>query len=111
MTTAAVDSIAQGRVWTGIDAKEIGLVDVIGSLDSAISIAAKMAKLEDYKLVSYPEDNDPFSKFFKNFSSESSGAMIRKYTGDDFYKYLEHVRMVKNMKGMQTRMPFTIEIE
>lgn len=111
LTTAAVDSIAQGRVWTGIDAKEIGLVDVIGSLDSAISIAAKMAKLEDYKLVSYPEDNDPFSKFFKNFSSESSGAMIRKYTGDDFYKYLEHVRMVKNMKGMQTRMPFTIEIE
>ena len=54
MTTAAVDSIGQGRVWTGKEAKEIGLVDELGGLNDAIAYTAKLVKLEKYKLTFYP---------------------------------------------------------
>jgi protease-4 len=54
LSLADVDSIAQGRVWTGTDALRIGLVDKLGGLSSAIACAAGMAKIKDYKVVTYP---------------------------------------------------------
>ncbi len=59
MTVADVDSIGQGRVWSGIKAKELGLVDMIGGLDTAITIAAQKANLEKYKIESYPKAKEP----------------------------------------------------
>lgn len=111
MTTAQVDSIAQGRVWAGSDAIKIGLVDKIGTLDTAITIATKMANLENYQIVEYPEDNDPFSKFFKDLSSSSANTLIREYTGENLLLYLQHLHNAKNMKGVQTRLPYMIDIE
>ena len=49
-TREDVDAIAQGRVWAGVDAKRLGLVDQLGSFDDAVKSAAKRAKLEDYDL-------------------------------------------------------------
>ena len=60
-----VDDIGQGRVWSGIDAKNLGLVDTIGGLNDAIAIAAKMAKIENYRLLNLPKIEDPFEKLLK----------------------------------------------
>ncbi|MFT6279794.1 MAG: protease-4, partial [Flavobacteriales bacterium] len=62
MEVNEVDSIAQGRVWTGVHAKEIGLVDGMGSLSDAIDKAAELAELTDYRVKSLPEIEDPFQK-------------------------------------------------
>lgn len=74
MTVEDVHKIAQGRVWTGVKAKELGLVDAIGFLDDAIKIAAKRAKLEDYKIVEYPKiKKDMWQELFANIAKSSSG--------------------------------------
>jgi protease-4 len=53
-----VDSIARGRVWTGIDAKKLGLVDELGGLDMALDIAAELAQIDNYSIVAYPKEKD-----------------------------------------------------
>lgn len=110
LTVAQVDSIAQGRVWTGSDAIRLGLVDVIGGFEKAVTIAAGMAKLEDYELVQLPEDDSPFSKFFRDLSSETTVNVIKEQVGEENYRYVEHLKKAKGMKGVQARLPFTAEI-
>jgi protease-4 len=67
MTKAQVDSIGQGRVWSGIDAKQIGLVDLFGNLTDAIKLAASLAKLDEYRVVDYPTQKDPFEEILSSF--------------------------------------------
>ncbi len=78
MTKAQVDSIAQGRVWSGENAKEIGLVDEFGGLDVAIKRAAEKAGLEDYRTVSLPELPDPIQELFKSGASNVRATVIEK---------------------------------
>src|SRR5690606_4166194 len=59
-STSYIDSVGQGRVWSGIQAKQLGLVDELGNLDDAIAAAAKKAAIKEYKIVSYPALSDPF---------------------------------------------------
>ncbi|HJN64481.1 MAG TPA: signal peptide peptidase SppA, partial [Flavobacteriales bacterium] len=82
MSTAAVDDIGQGRVWTGYDAKRLGLVDVLGGLETAIDIAADLAELLDYRLVSLPKKEDPLETFIKEITGEES-KYITNYLGID----------------------------
>jgi protease-4 len=82
MTQANVDSIGQGRVWTGINAKEIGLVDEIGGLNDAIAFAVETAALEDYRLDEMPVQEDPFEKMLKEFSGEVKYQMCYQYQRD-----------------------------
>jgi protease-4 len=65
----AVHQIAQGRVWSGVDAREIGLVDTLGGLEAAIQIAAQKASLQEYVVVSFPEAKPFFQKWLKNMES------------------------------------------
>src|SRR5262249_17363670 len=67
---AMVDSIGQGRVWSGTDAKRIGLVDEIGGVNTAIEVAAKMAKLDKYRTVAMPEQEEFLKKFMKDIKGE-----------------------------------------
>lgn len=109
MTIAQVDSIAQGRVWTGVDAHRLGLVDVLGGLDDAIHIAAGMAGIDSYQLAAYPEKDDPFSQFF----NELGGTMTRRIMEGGLqgsYRYYEHLNRATRLHGIQTRMPFTLDI-
>jgi protease-4 len=109
MTIAQVDSIAQGRVWTGADALRLGLVDVLGGLKDAIRIAAGMANLDSYQIVAFPEDTNPFTQFFK----ELGGTLTRhvmKAGLKDSYRYYEHIHRATRLQGIQTRMPFTMDI-
>ncbi len=109
MTTDQVDSIGQGRVWSGTDAKKIGLIDGFGGLDSAISIAAKLAKIEEYKILSLPEQKDPFTQILKELIGGDDDVLLKKELGNA-YEYYQYIQEMKNMKGVQARMPYYINI-
>jgi protease-4 len=109
MSTDQVDSIGQGRVWSGADAKNIGLIDEFGGLDTAILIAAKLAKIEDYKIMSLPIQKDPFRQLIESLSGGSDDAFLKKELGDA-YEYYQYILDVKNMKGVQARLPYFINI-
>jgi protease-4 len=92
MSTAQVDSIGQGRVWTGVSAKKIGLVDEIGGLWDAVAAAAELAELETYNIRQLPEKEDEFSKIFSGLlEAKSPEARLLK--------------QIKRRSGVQAYMP------
>ena len=104
-----IHEIAQGRVWTGLQAKENGLVDIIGGLDDAIRIAAAKAKLVQYGIVEYPGVKTLFQKLLNDLSGEA-GISLAKYKLGENYQYFERFRKIEELRGMQTRMPFDLDI-
>jgi len=110
MNVADVDSIGQGRVWSGVDAKKIGLVDVLGGLNDAIDIAAKMAKVGTYRIISLPEQKNFLERILENISSDAKAENVREALGEA-YPYYMQLKKVLNMRGMQARMPMEIVIE
>lgn len=112
MTTAQVDAIGQGRVWTGSEAVKIGLVDKIGGLREAIAEAAKLAKIKSYSTVNYPEYEKNFEDIFANFPfAKSKTAFIKEEIGEENYHLLEEIKRIKQRKGIQAIMPFEISIQ
>lgn len=109
MEIGKVDKIGQGRVWTGANALEIGLVDQLGNMDDAIALAAKMAKLDTYQIEYYPEQTDWLTKFL-NKNSEDTMAKIKAEMGK-LYESYDALRKVSEMSGIQARMPMTFTIE
>jgi protease-4 len=106
-----VDSIAQGRVWTGQDALGIGLVDSIGGLQAAVAYAAMKANLgDDYRIVEQPEQVDPFRKLIQDMGGVNSGKHALKAQLGEHYQYVEYIEQVSRMKGVQARLPFMITI-
>ncbi len=108
MSTAVVNDIGQGRVWSGYDAKQRGLVDVLGGLETAIDIAAELAKLSDYRIVSLPKKEDPLETFIKEMTGEES-KYIANYLGVDS-KFVKSVENLLKGDKIQARMPFILEI-
>lgn len=105
--TAYVDSIAQGRVWSGEDALRLGLVDRIGGLQTAIESAAKLAKLDKYRLREYPEVGNWMEEFFDKKTPDPM-VQLKKEVGDEnFEVYKELVRVKRMVGSAQTRLPFT----
>ncbi len=109
-TAAFIDSIGQGRVWTGAEAIKIGLVDRLGNINDAINSAAKKAKIKEYKIVEYPAQKDPFKELF-----DSSGDRIRTYftkqeLGEN-YTYYQQLKSVLKTTGTQARMPYNVVIK
>ena len=112
MTTAQVDAIGQGRVWTGSEALKIGLVDKIGGLREAIAEAAKLAKIKSYSTVNYPEYEKNFEDIFANFPfAKSKTAFIKEEIGEENYQLLQEIKRIKQRKGIQAIMPFEISIQ
>ena len=109
-TQAYINSIGQGRVWTGTQAIKIGLVDRLGNINDAVKSAAKMAKLKNYTLVTYPEQKSIFSKFGSNMSEQMRVKAVRSELGDN-YRYYEQIKSVTQMmRTPQMRMPYDVEI-
>lgn len=113
MSVDAVNEIAQGRVWSGVDARKIGLVDKLGSLDAAIKSAAKMAKVADYRLSSYPSIKDPIQQLLEEFVGEGGdedakmSRMVKKQMPElapafDFYL------QSKKSHGFQAKLPVVV---
>jgi len=109
MSIAAVDSVGQGRVWTGQQALALGLVDKIGGVDRAISAAAAKAKLKDYEVVEYPKKADTFASLLSTSKDKIKVWLFADELGE-YQKYL--LELKKNVKhtGIQARLPFSVEI-
>ena len=108
-TQKYIDSIGQGRVWTGTQALKIGLIDKLGGLDAAIHSAAAKAKLSDYKLVVYPEQKSLLENFGSGFASEAKSYMMKQELGES-YKYYNDLQTILKYSGAQMRLPYTLEI-
>ncbi len=107
-TQAYIDSIGQGRVWTGSQALKIGLVDKLGNIDDAVKVAAKMAKLKDYKLVSYPEQKGLLGNLGLGVSAKIKQSMLQSELGEN-YLYYKQIKAVKNMVRIpQARMEYEV---
>jgi protease IV len=105
--TAFVDSIAQGRVWTGHRAKDIHLVDRFGGLNDAVKAAASMAKLSDYRLAEYPQPPSFFEQLFGKSDPMSYNAKMRAELGEENYQIYEEVKQIRAMTGTsQAKLPF-----
>jgi protease IV len=109
MTTAQVDSIGQGRVWSGVDAKKIGLVDELGGINVAIKLAAQKAKLDDYQIQQLPKAKDPLEEFLKGMNTQAKVDFMKEQLGDH-YEHFKHMRKLMNVKGVQARMPYDVII-
>lgn len=105
----AVSKLAQGRVWTGRKALELGLVDRLGSTREAIACAAGMASLDTYRLDEYPKLKDPLQRLLAKLTGEedNSGALLRRELGE-MYGYYHTLRTLRNLEGPQARLPFLI---
>lgn len=104
-----VDSIGQGRVWTGLQAKELKLVDEIGGLDDAIRAAARLAKVDDYRLVEYPGTKTILETMFEDFLSDGQNAIMKWKLGDA-YRYYRIIDHVKKGSGIQAKLPYDINV-
>lgn len=102
-----VDSIARGRVWTGIDAKKLGLVDELGGMDKALDIAAELAEIDSYSILAYPKEKDFATQLMEILGEEQSLTdVLSKKT--DVEKYYEMLEQINNMEPLQARLPYFI---
>ncbi|MDB5014011.1 MAG: signal peptide peptidase SppA [Daejeonella sp.] len=104
-TQTYVDSIGQGRVWSGKEALGIGLVDRLGNINDAIKSASKKAKLNDYKIVEYPSQKDPIKSFLDQSSSDVKLYFVKQELGSN-YLYYEQLKSALKFSGIQTRLPY-----
>ncbi len=113
MTFAQVDSIAQGRVWTGIEAMQNGLVDELGNLDDAVEVAAELAEVTDYRITNYPRYKRDFKDAFTPFSltKATKESLLKEELGLENYTIYKNIKQFYDLKGVQARMPFVIEIK
>jgi len=113
MSFAKVDSIGQGRVWTGTEAIQNGLVDELGSLEDAIKIAAGLAEITDYRTTDYPRFKKDFKDAFKisPFTAKVRERLIKEELGIENYTIYKSIKQFSELKGIQARMPFVIEIK
>jgi protease-4 len=109
MTKEQVDEIGQGRVWSGQNAKEIGLIDEFGGLQEAIEIAAEIAGLDNYRTVALPEQLDPFQQILKAGSDNIKTRYMKNKLGEK-YRYLEFLEKASQMNGIYARMPYDLNV-
>ena len=104
-----IAKIAEGRVWTGSKAKEIGLVDELGDLDKAVAIAAQKAGLADYSVKAYPEEKSIVEKILDTNKEDYMEAMVRENLGG-YYNSVKFIRNIGNCDNIQARLPFELNI-
>ncbi len=115
MTRDEAHKVAQGRVWPGKKAKDLGLVDAMGGLEDALAVAADMAGLEKYRVSEYPVTKDPMEQLLAEIMGDkktrfNSQAMVQEQLGEMF-PYYQYLKEIKEMKGVQARLPFILTFE
>jgi len=107
-----IDSIAQGRVWTGKRAIRLGLADKIGGLEDAIAEAAKMAGMKEFKVRKYPEPKSILEYFMDKASSDLTSSTLKKELGMEDYQLFKRIKALKEEKGeIKTQLPFEFIIK
>jgi protease-4 len=110
MSSASVDSIGQGRVWSGTSALKIGLIDEIGGLKDAIKGASKLAGIESFSVKELPVLEDPYTRIFSQLTGEVKQSILKNELGESV-KYYNMVQEIKAMSGIQARLPYFIDIQ
>ncbi|WPU92531.1 signal peptide peptidase SppA [Mucilaginibacter sabulilitoris] len=110
-TQAYINSIGQGRVWTGTQALQNGLVDRLGNINDAIASAAKKAKIKNYNLVSYPEQKSFLNQLSGDVTVEARTRMLKSELGDSYKVYEQIKGITQMMRTPQTRLPYDIVIK
>ena len=111
MTKEGIDSIGQGRVWSGADGKRIGLVDEFGGIKDAIALAAKKANLDEYTILELPKQKEPYEEIFNTIFNQD--AMVEKKLKQEFGSRYENYQRLKNVlkyKGIQMRLPYNVVV-
>lgn len=109
MSTGAVDSIGQGRVWSGADALRIGLVDGFGGLSASIDSAALIAGIDKYSIIELPVQEEPYVKLMSQLSGDIKMSILKKEVGENI-RFLNELREIKDLSGIQARLPYFLEI-
>ena len=110
MAQDSVKLIAEGRVWTGEQGLNIGLVDELGNLDDAVAHAAELAEVEKFRAVPYPGADNPFDQLLKQTKGGYLDSELRELLGEGYAVY-SLVRNVKDADRIQARMPFEMNIQ
>ncbi len=106
-----IDSIAQGRVWTGSRAKTVGLVDRIGTMQDAIDCAVGMAKLKSYRISEYPQKKNILEQILDNYKKTVKVNLVKEEIGVKEFEMLQQVKQAKKMVGEpQSRLPFLFDM-
>lgn len=107
-----IDEIGGGRVWSGTRAKQIGLVDELGTLNDAIAFAAQKAKLKDYNTTTFPKKVSKFEQLFKDMGeNEMSARIIKNKIGKDNYKIFEQITNPKMQNSVMMESPYLIKFD
>ncbi|MCK9220063.1 MAG: signal peptide peptidase SppA [Bacteroidales bacterium] len=110
MTKAAVDDIGQGRIWSGTDAKNIGLIDDFGGLSKAIETAAELAKIKNYRILSLPEQKEWFEELINQITGNDPSAKLKQALGEN-YQYYQYLKELQEMKGVQARLLYDLNLQ
>ena len=114
MTREEVDAIGQGRVWSGTEALEIGLVDEIGGLEDAVAYAAETGGTTDYTIQDFPvyttSVQDIMDKFIGVSIGKTKEEILKEEIGEQAYRVLQNIKVLSAQKGAQARMPFELII-
>ena len=109
MSPGSVDSIGQGRVWSGTSAMKIGLVDEIGGLKEAVQGAAKLAGIEPFTVRELPVLEDPYMRIISQLGGEVRMSLLKNELGESV-KYYNMLREIKDMSGIQARLPYFLDV-
>lgn len=109
ISVAQVDSLGQGRVWSGTDGMRNGLVDVSGGINTAIEITASKVGLTDYRIAYYPKQKDPIEQLLKELTGSAKASLLRENMGE-YYSDYQYILSVVKMSGVQARMPFETDV-
>jgi len=110
MTEEEVDKIGEGRIWRGVDALEIGLIDAHGGLTASINLAAEIAGLEDYRVIELPVLKDPLVQMFEDMSEGVYTTALKSELGPFYHDYTQ-IQSVLKWEGVQARLPYQLYID
>lgn len=110
MPQAELLKVASGRVWTGAQAKERNLVDIVGGFDDAVRIAAEAAGVsDDYRVRYFPEPKTFIEQWLERTEEEAAAKAMQNQLGE-FYHYYQQLKKVQTFQGEQARMPFELRL-
>lgn len=109
MLASDVDSIGQGRVWSGTDAKRLGLVDDLGGINKAIDEARQLAKLDKYRVIELPQEKKFIDKLFEDLNDQAATQRMKAELGTLYDQY-QGLKSALQWQGVQARLPYVIDI-
>ena len=105
-----VYKIGEGRVWSGIEAQKLGLVDQLGAIEDAVAKAAELAELTDYGIICYPKQQDFITRLLSKTDQETKiEKALQQQLGDLYFTY-KGIKTITEATGIQARLPFEIVI-